>query len=317
MSRPLRIEYCGAWYHVMNRGINRMKIYLNDEHRAIFLGLLEEIHILFNVKIHSYCLMDNHYHLLLETPHANLSKAMRHLNGVYTQRFNRLENRDGGLFRGRYKAILIEAENYLLKVSRYIHLNPLQANVAKELNCYKWSSYRYYVEIPPPHWLCTSYILNFLGGSKSYATFVAEGTDIELSDFYDLAARPPILGDKKFSSENINRLDDNYKTSTSADVIRATKLHDIDKICYLVAEHFGTDLDTLKKSYKNNHPRMLAIYLARNLTQLNHQKISEFFGGIKRESVSTTIVKCKKLIDANLEIKKHYQNLLQKLLDES
>src|SRR5476649_1819645 len=110
MSRPLRLEYSGAWYHVMNRGINRMEIYLNDEHRKMFTNLLAEISTLFEVKIHSYCLMDNHYHLLLETPHPNLSKAMRHLNGLYTQRFNRLENRDGALFRGRYKAILIEAE---------------------------------------------------------------------------------------------------------------------------------------------------------------------------------------------------------------
>jgi len=171
MPRPLRIEYCGAWYHVMNRGINRMKIYLNDTHREVFLGLLEEISILFEIKIHSYCLMDNHYHLLLETPHANLGKAMRHLNGLYTQRFNRLENRDGALFRGRYKAILVETNNYLLKVSRYIHLNPIEANIVKDLNHYKWSSYRYYVDITAPHWLSTLHILSYYDKAKNYVEF--------------------------------------------------------------------------------------------------------------------------------------------------
>jgi len=294
MPRPLRIEYCGAWYHVMNRGINRMKIYLHDEHREIFLRLLKEIYILFDVKIHGYCLMDNHYHLLLKTPHANLSKAMRHLNGIYTQCFNRLENRDGALFRGRYKAILIEEENYLLKVSRYIHLNPLEANIAKKKNCYKWSSYRYYVDTPPPHWLCTRYILSFLDGAKNYAEFVAEGIDAELSNFYNSPIISPILGDKKFSNENINNLNSDYKIATSADVNRAIKLYNIEKICQLVAEYFNTDVETLKKSYKNNHARMLAIYLVRNLTLLTHLRISEFFSGIKRSSISTAIIKCKK-----------------------
>lgn len=116
MPRPLRIEYEGAWYHVMNRGANHQNIFHTNEHRKLFLELLTEINQQFYVELHSFCLMDNHYHLLIHTPFANLSKAMRYLDGVYTQRINRMMNRDGPLFRGRYKSILIEEDTYLLQV---------------------------------------------------------------------------------------------------------------------------------------------------------------------------------------------------------
>lgn len=109
MARPLRIEYAGAWYHVMNRGASHQKIYHNDHHRLIFLGLLQKIQLRYGIELHAYCLMGNHYHLLLRTPMANLGRAMRHLDGVYTQRYNINTNKDGPLFRGRYKACLIEA----------------------------------------------------------------------------------------------------------------------------------------------------------------------------------------------------------------
>ena len=99
-------------------------------HRIVFLNLLSEIHRRYRVEIHCYCLMDNHYHLLIRTPLANLSRAMRHLDGIYTQRFNRQTRTDGPLFRGRYKSILVECDNYLLQLSRYIHLNPVQAKIS-------------------------------------------------------------------------------------------------------------------------------------------------------------------------------------------
>jgi putative transposase len=110
MARPLRIEYPNAFYHVMNRGLSRREIYLGDDDYEIFLGVLKETSKLFDIRVLAYAFMPNHYHLLIQTPKANLSRAMRHLNGVYTQRFNRFHNNDGPLFRGRYKAILIQEE---------------------------------------------------------------------------------------------------------------------------------------------------------------------------------------------------------------
>lgn len=316
MARPLRIEFSGAWYHVMNRGINRMKIYLNDEHKKMFLELLAEIVGLFQIKIHSYCLMDNHYHLLIETPHANLSKAMRHLNCIYTQRFNRSVKRDGALFRGRFKAILIEVENYLLTVSRYIHLNPIDANVIKDLSYFKWSSYNYFINLPAPKWLCTSHILNFFENASDYAEFVAKGVDTELRNFYNSSKSPPILGNKKFITQNIESLNANYKIETLPDVNRAIKLFDIDTIFNAVADYFSVEKKSLRTTFRNNYPRMLAIYLAKNLTQLTHQKISEYFTGITKHSISTTVLKCKKLIESQAVLKQDYLNLTKKLYDD-
>jgi len=146
MSRPLRIEYKGAWYHVMNRGLARQPIFYNDTSRKLFLELLNEIHHRYSVEIHAYCLMGNHYHLFVRTPLGNLSRAMRHLNGVSTQRFNKLQMRDGPLFRGRYKSILVEADTYFLRLSRYIHLNPVVGNIVDTAEAYPWSSYSAYVQ---------------------------------------------------------------------------------------------------------------------------------------------------------------------------
>ena len=128
MSRPLRIEYEDAFYHVMNRGRGRENTFLSDGDFKYFLYCIEQASLRFNIEVHSYCLMTNHYHLLIKTPDANLGRAMKHINGLYTQYFNRAHNTDGALFRGRYKAVLVDADNYLLHVSRYIHRNPIETN---------------------------------------------------------------------------------------------------------------------------------------------------------------------------------------------
>lgn len=145
MARPLRIQFNGAWYHVMNRGASRKNIFFNDKHRFHFLELLNQTSKIYGVEIHAYCLMINHYHLAIRTPNGNLSEAMRHFNSCYTQYVNRSMKKDGALFRGRYKAIVISHEGYLLRLSRYIHLNPLQAKLVKNLSDYRWSSFRAFI----------------------------------------------------------------------------------------------------------------------------------------------------------------------------
>ena len=179
MTRPLRIEYKGAWYHVMNRGIARQPIFNEDEHYKMFLELLQEVHVLYGVEIHAYCLMTNHYHLLVNTPHGNLSRTMRHLNGVYTQRYNRICKKDGPLFRGRFKSCLIDADEYLLAVSRYIHLNPIEAAMVSRPEQYTWSSCKYYFRVEDrPSWLSISTTLGYFLGDDpydQYCSFVVEG----------------------------------------------------------------------------------------------------------------------------------------------
>ncbi len=149
MTRPLRIEFPGAWYHVMNRGAGRQSIFNKPDDFQCFLKLISDINITYKIEIHAYCLMNNHYHLLIRTPHGMLSRSIRYLNGMYARYYNRMNKRDGGISKGRYKAILIDAENYFLQVSRYIHLNPTEAKIVKMPEKYKWSSCQYYSD--PKH----------------------------------------------------------------------------------------------------------------------------------------------------------------------
>ncbi|MFH1142435.1 MAG: transposase, partial [Candidatus Uhrbacteria bacterium] len=141
MARPLRIEFPGATYHVTSRGNARNDIFLSDNDRHQFLKTLSETIERYNWLCHSYCLMGNHYHILIETPEGNLAKGMRQLNGVYTQAFNKINQRVGHIFQGRYKAFLIEKEPYLLEVIRYIVLNPVRALLVNDPKNWKWSSY--------------------------------------------------------------------------------------------------------------------------------------------------------------------------------
>ncbi len=134
MSRPLRIEYPGAWYHVMNRGRRRQKIFMSRGDYESFIKVLQETSDGWGLEVSAYCLMSNHYHLLVHSPDGNLSRCMRHINGVYTQRFNRGHKKDGPLFRGRYKAVLVDSDSHLLEVLRYIHRNPLRARLVKRLD---------------------------------------------------------------------------------------------------------------------------------------------------------------------------------------
>jgi putative transposase len=142
MARPLRIEYPGALYHLTSRGNAQEDIFRDDADREAFLAVLAAVVERFGWRLYAYCLMDNHYHLVVETPKANLSKGMRQLNGVYTQRFNRRHGRVGPVFQGRFKAIVVDRQAYLLELSRYVVLNPVRARRVKDLARYRWSSYR-------------------------------------------------------------------------------------------------------------------------------------------------------------------------------
>ncbi|MBW2056862.1 MAG: transposase, partial [Deltaproteobacteria bacterium] len=142
MARPLRIEYPGAVYHITSRGNARLPVFDDDFDRRAFLTILEDVVKRYNWLCHAYCLMENHYHLVLQTVDANLSLGMRYLNGVYTQRFNRRHHRAGHVFQGRFKSILVEQESYLLELCRYVVLNPVRAGMVKHPAAYGWSSYR-------------------------------------------------------------------------------------------------------------------------------------------------------------------------------
>ena len=181
MARPLRIEFAGALYHVTSRGDGREDIYLDKEDRDLYMIVLAEVCDLFNWSVHSWCQMTNHYHLLVETPDANLSKGMRYLNGVYTQRFNRKHLRVGHVYQGRFKAILVEKDSYLLELARYIVLNPVRAGMVESAEQWDWSSYRMTAGLASsPDWFDREWILSCFSKNervaiKSYMQFVASG----------------------------------------------------------------------------------------------------------------------------------------------
>ncbi len=170
MARPLRIEYPGAFYHVMNRGLERRKIYQDPKEYDKFLRILLKAERKYGIVLHAYCLMPNHYHLLLETPNGQLNQAMRHLDGVYTQYFNRKNRRVGPLLQGRYKAVLVDADSYLLEVSRYIHMNPVEAGLIERPERYPRSSMGVYTrKRVPEEWLTTQWLLSRVSANEKEA----------------------------------------------------------------------------------------------------------------------------------------------------
>lgn len=181
MARPLRLEFSGALYHVTSRGDGREDIFRAVGDRQVFFDVLAGVWGRFNWVVHAYCLMTNHYHLLVETPDGNLARGMRELNGVYTQRFNRVYQRVGHVFQGRYKAILVQKEAYFLEVARYVVLNPVRARMVRSPGEYPWSSYRDMTgEEAAATWLERRATLAMFGGGEgqaidAYRSFVAAG----------------------------------------------------------------------------------------------------------------------------------------------
>jgi len=183
MARPLRIEYDGALYHLTSRGNERRAIFRDDTDRELFLATLFRVTERFHWICHAYCLMDNHYHLVIETPDGNLSKGMRQLNGVYTQAFNRLHRRVGHLFQGRFKGILVQKESHFLEVCRYVVLNPVTAKAVKHPREWAWSSYRATGGLTAsPRCLTVEEILSHFGqrrglAQEKYRSYVTEGVN--------------------------------------------------------------------------------------------------------------------------------------------
>ena len=170
MARPLRIIFPGAFYHITTRGNECKAVFKSKRDREKFLEYLETASERYNAVIHAFCMMDNHYHLLLETPSGNLSQIMRHINGAYTTYFNVKRARSGHLFQGRYKAILVERDEYAKELSRYIHLNPVRAKLVEAPEDYIWSSYNFYIgKKKSPQWLRREFILGYFD-NKAHAS---------------------------------------------------------------------------------------------------------------------------------------------------
>ncbi len=202
MARPLRIELSGGLYHVTARGDRREDIYFNTADRQAWLTLLGQVCERFNWMCHAYCLMTNHYHLVVETPEGNLAQGMRQINGVYTQYVNRTHRRVGHVFQGRYQAILVEKDSYLLELARYVVLNPVRAHTVKDTAEWPWSSYRAMIgQASSPPWLNTDWILGQFGSEwqqaiTRYIDFVRAG--VGLPTLWEKLQNQIYLGSEQF-----------------------------------------------------------------------------------------------------------------------
>jgi len=252
MSRPWRIEYEGALYHLLSRGNERSDIFMSDKDRSSFLDAVGEMSERFAIDVFAYVLMDNHYHLLVRTRRANLKKAMQWFGTTYTQRFNRRHFRSGHLFQGRYKSIIIQNDSYLLQLSYYIHRNPLRAGIVKRLAGYRWSSYNVYAYGRKiPKWLSTSLILSQFAGAqdchRSYREKVQKYASEEKRLFEDLR-HGLILGSKQFV-EKIRKKYAPSKTEFSIPQQRqVAKSFDAENYLRRAEQVFGCDVEQFQNT---------------------------------------------------------------------
>jgi len=321
MARPLRIEYANAWYHILNRGRRGELIFADTYDYIGFIDLLIDTSEQWNLSVAAYCLMPNHYHLLVQTPDGNISRCMRHIDGVYTQRFNRRHECDGSLFRGRYKSILIEADSYLLTLVRYIHRNPLKAGLTGRLSGYRWSSHRGYLSRAEKwKWLHKNFVLSMLSKNKkeqikSYRQFISAEDDKvdEISKVLERKKWPSVIGTPNFIDKVKERF---FPEKANDEVPQSRELAPTPaQIKMAVCKHFQINIDELLASKRGvlNEPRNVAIYLNRRLRGDSLKQIAEQFRIKKYSSVSSVIERIKAAIENDRRLRSRIEKLVSGL----
>lgn len=294
MARPLRIEYPGAFYHVISRGNAGGSIFRSKRDREKFLGYLARSVWRYSIKVHTYCLMTNHFHLLVETPEGNLSKAIQWLNVSYATYFNRKRNRQGHLFQGRFKSILVDADEYLKELSRYIHLNPVRAGMVKDISEYTWSSYPAFIgKMKEPEWLEVGWLLSQFSkkpktARKNYRRFVEDIDPSAIEHPEKDLIGGFILGAAEFVTWVKDTFIDPQREERDIPQLRHLKTTiDVEKVVEAVATEYGCEENAiLVKGKKKNTARDVAIYLAREITGESGKKLGEYFGGISGSGVT-------------------------------
>ena len=315
MSRPLRIEYPGAWYHVMNRGRRSEFIFLDKHDYSMFIDLLIELSEMWNANVAAYCLMTNHYHILVQTPDANISRCMRHLNSVYTQRYNSRHGFNGPLFRGRYKSILVCEDSYLLQLVRYIHKNPVKAGIVKNIPDYEWSSYKGYLSYAKKwEWLHKDYILSMITSKKRdklkpFIEFMQEDDSKEVSRLFSLKKLPSFFGPESF----IKGIKEKYYFKKKSNEVLESKspAPTSDSIISAVCKHYGVTFNELLITRRgiSNEPRNIAVYLLRQIRGKSLNDISEIFSIKAYSTVSSIIQRVSRLKKKDGKLKKQIEDI--------
>lgn len=308
MARPLRIEYPGAFYHVTSRGNEQKDIFKSKKDREKFISYLESASVRYGAIIHAYCLMSNHYHLLIETPHGNLSQIMKHINSSYTTYYNVKRKRAGHLLQGRYKAILVDGDAYATELSRYIHLNPVRAGIVAIPEDYPWMSYRYYTGEKVPDWLVTGFTLEYFSkhietAKEKYKRFVHDLINQE----YQSPLLETVASTILRSPEFVTAIQENHLNSKQADrdlptLRELTCRPSLDEIVKAVKKAFPEDERLATKA---------GIYLCHRYSGAKLKAVGEMFrlteSGVTRASkrFEESIEDDKNLKDMLLNIRSH------------
>ena len=307
MARPLRIAYPGAVYHITARGNARQRIIRNDEDRVRFVQIMADMVKQYGVICYAWVLMENHYHLVLETPHANLSSSIRHLNGVYTQAFNRRHRQVGHLFQGRFKAILVDRESYLLELCRYVVLNPVRARAVDHPREWRWSSYRATSgEGGREVWLDSDWVLGQFGGTRgkaqeAYRRFIREGIKEKDSPWKHLTGQI-YLGGEAFRLRMQRAIragkDQEIPKSQMRPVRPSAKV-----LLERIAVVYGVRSEELvEPTWRPSEARQAAMYLLRQEAGLSLKEIAKRFG-VGYSAVSHRITKFKRRLRVETQLR--------------
>jgi REP element-mobilizing transposase RayT len=299
----------------MNRGRRGERIFSKSSDYESFIEILKEAVTLWDVRISAYCLMTNHYHLLIQTPQGNISRCMRHINGVYTQRYNRSRKFDGQLFRGRYKSILVDQDNYLLELVRYIHRNPLRAGMVDNFSDYAWSSHHGYVSRAKKwDWIHRDFVLSMLSANKrkdkqAYLNFMAKDDSEEILELFEKKKLPLILGSENFISwaqETFSNKKNHHQIPESSELAPALRV-----IMKAVCKYYNIEEEEILQARRGtlNEPRNVAIYLCRMLRRDNLLMVGESFNMAGYSSASSTIERVRKKLIVDKEFRKHIDQI--------
>lgn len=331
MARPLRIQYPGAYYHVTSRGNGGQHIYKDHRDYDRFLHILSESLDIFNVSLLAYVCMTNHFHLFLTTPEANLAEFMRHFNITYTSAFNRRHNRAGHLYQGRYKSLLVDADNYLKEVSRYIHLNPvrIQKHVHKSveekirlLDQYRYSSFGGYVCLEKrADFIHYQKILDCFGGDtsegrKRYRRFVYKGLTEDLEGLSDLVDKMGIIGDSDFA-EHIRQScleKDSGKSHREQPQLKVARNYWMpEDLIKEVSQMLGKNKDEICRRGKNTTNRAILMELLYRFCNITQADVGRLVGGIDYSAVSVARKRLRLKMASDIALKQQFEDMVNKL----
>jgi putative transposase len=340
MTRPLRIELPGGWYHVVDRGLERSKIFLDERSNRHFLKLLSQLPTRFGVKVHSYVLMVNHYHLQLETPRANLSQAIQWLNVSYSSWYNRLNRRSGPLFQGRFKAILHEPETGLA-INRYIHLNPVRISIlgghenrgepregpSREVIkarvaalCYPWSSYGVYVgKVRNPGWVTTEAIYGFFGDRTERSLRSAYRRQLEEraalghweTDCKDQVRATVLLGSEEFVTRLTKCFTGNRNEQTGLRQAERARLV-WPEICRAISATWKAEWTQLAGA-RGNGALPAAWYVGRQFGGMRLTELGQAAGGVAYPAVSIALSRFEKRLKVDRALQRKIQSVRELL----